>query len=798
MRWTPRIAAVSLLAVFATSAHAQTSNLSLGEINVVATTPTLGSAVDLSKIPTAINRLGADRFENEHSANAVEAANKAIPSVTLTNQTGNDFSPDLQYRGFTASPLTGAPAGLAVYQNGVRINEAFGDNVHWDFIPTEAVETMDFISSNPIFGLNALGGAVNVRTKNGFTFQGFENETQVGSFMRVQNSTQWGMQDGNFGAYFALEGAHDGGFRKFQETDILRFFGDVGFKDEKTELHLNLTAAANHFSAPGSTPVDLLAEDWSNVFTTPQTDDPRMAMLSFQGSHQINETLQISGTAYYRYFTNPHVDGNGTDSAPCDDDGDNAGFLCLGGDDDDDGGDDDDDVEEILAGDLNGDPIPLSIFAGGIPGQIDRNEITTNSFGGSVQIKSENRIGGMENTFIAGVSLDHGDSHFTASSELGTVDPDTFVVTGLAVFQGGAANGTDPDLLEGIPVLGPVDVDAQNTYLGVYALNTLSVTQQLNLIAGARLNLTHINLVDNLDPTSSLNGEHFFSAVNPVLGATYAVTPDITVFGSWSRSGRAPTPLELGCSDPDRPCIIDAFLVSDPPLEQVVSTTFEAGIRGTTPLDDTSRLMWSLSAYRTDNENDILSIVSEAGNAFGYFQNAGNTRRQGIEAAIGYENDRFAAYASYAFIDATYQSQIDLAAVEGDPGDDAEDGVLSVMPGDHIGGIPAHRFKAGMSYDVNDKWTIGGDLDVVGPQFFAGDEVNENDPLPAYATVGLSTTYKVSDNVTLFGVVENLFNSHHAVFGTYGEGVEGIDTGAPESLMPGKPFAIYGGIKVTY
>ena len=56
--------------------------------------------------------------------------------------------------------------------------------------------------------------------------------------------------------------------------------------------------------------------------------------------------------------------------------------------------------------------------------------------------------------------------------------------------------------------------------------------------------------------------------------------PGITAYGGYSESNRAPTPLELGCSNPNQPCLIESFLVSDPPLQQVVSHTYEAGLRG--------------------------------------------------------------------------------------------------------------------------------------------------------------------------------------------------------------------------
>jgi len=65
-----------------------------------------------------------------------------------------------------ASPLQGVAQGVAFYQNGVRVNEAFGDTVNWDAVPQVAIARMDVWSSNPVLGLNALGGAVNAAARH--------------------------------------------------------------------------------------------------------------------------------------------------------------------------------------------------------------------------------------------------------------------------------------------------------------------------------------------------------------------------------------------------------------------------------------------------------------------------------------------------------------------------------------------------------------------------------------------------------------------------------------------------------
>ena len=121
---------------------------------------------------------------------------------------------------------------------------------------------------------------------------------------------------------------------------------------------------------------------------------------------------------------------------------------------------------------------------------------------------------------------------------------------------------------------------------------------------------------------TALNGNETFSRFNPIIGATYKITPAVTAYAGYSEANRAPTPLELGCADPAHPCIIAAFLVSDPPLKQVVSHTVEAGLRGTHELN-IGTFGWKIGGFRATNTDDILAIPSPALQGFGYFQNVG-------------------------------------------------------------------------------------------------------------------------------------------------------------------------------
>src|ERR1700733_11480575 len=118
-------------------------------------------------------------------------------------------------------------------------------------------------------------------------------------------------------------------------------------------------------------------------------------------------------------------------------------------------------------------------------------------------------------------------------------------------------------------------------------------------------NVANINLQDQLG--TSLNGSDTYTRFNPIIGGTYKITPELTAYAGYSEANRAPTPLELGCANPAQPCIIASFLVSDPPLKQVVSRTVETGLRGTHDYGaNVGTLGWKLGVFRTDSQDDIL------------------------------------------------------------------------------------------------------------------------------------------------------------------------------------------------
>jgi outer membrane receptor protein involved in Fe transport len=738
-----------------------------------APTATAGSGMDVDKVPAGINAVGAGQIQRTGSLNIADALQQQVPGISVSEVSGNPFQPNVEFRGFIASPVAGTPQGLAVYQNGMRVNEAFGDTVNWDLIPTAAIRSVTVVTNNPAFGLNALGGAVNVLMKDGFNYQGAEIDTMGGSFGRLQSSSQWGKKVDNFAVYGALEGLHDGGFRNFSASDVRRFYGDVGYRHEGNEFHVNMGVADNKFGASATVPVELLQNYYGATYTTPQTTNNRVGYLNMTGKVEATPTWTLDGSAHLRLFSQKVVDGNPSGAQPCAAD---PALLCFNDD-------------ATPANGVNGVQLANPFAANAVLGELDRTTTRSTSTGVTLQATNTDELFGHKNQFVAGASFDSSVTHFSASAELGTIGSN-YVVSGSGIFLGQS----------GDPVsIGPVGLRTTNQYTGFYALDTFDVTNAFSITAGGRYNIARIALEDQIG--TALNGNETFTRFNPVIGGTYKITSGLTAYAGYSEANRAPTPLELGCADPAHPCIIAAFLVSDPPLKQVVSRTVEAGLRGSRDLA-IGTLSWKLGGFRAENTDDILAIPSPALQGFGYFQNVGSTRRQGIEAQLNLTSKTLQLYAGYSLVDARFLDTLKVGS--NSPFADA-DGNVQILPGNRIPGIPRNRIKAGIDYMVTDAFKVGGDALFVDSQYFVGDESNQAQRLPSYAVFNLHASYQINKTFQIYARADNIFDNRYATYGTFFDTTavpnfanNGAAFTDARSISPARPRALYAGFKATF
>jgi iron complex outermembrane recepter protein len=753
---------------------------SVEEITVIGTTPVPGMTVSVDKVPGNVQTLRAgDLSRQDGTPSLIDGLNSRLGSVNINDTLADAFQPDILYRGFEASPLLGTPQGLAVYQNGVRINEAFGDTVNWDLFPDIAIDRVDIVSANPLFGLNALGGAISVTMKNGFSFHGIDGELSGGSFDRRQGAVEFGANNGVFGFYAAARLLNQNGWRLFSRDSVRQYYADLSFRDGALSLDLSYTHADNKLYGQGAAPVQSLAISSENIFTGPQNNFNSLNFVTLNGQLKLTDTLGIQGVLYSRSYRQTVTNGDNSDYTACDD---ATGVLCQ-----DDG------------------LTPLSDAAGSIPdisnggstliGQNDFERIRSDGWGASLQFTSTTPLFGHGNDFAVGATLDTAQTNFLSGTEVGILDASlTVLPSGLFV---NTPEGSDFSAT-------PVSLNANNKYYGFYITDTFDLTSLLSVTASGRYNIAKIDLADQLG--TALTGNSRYTHFNPAIGATYQLAGGVTAYAGYSTNNRAPTAGEIECSDPLQPCLLPSSLAGDPPnLRQVIAHTLELGLRGRSSSSD-GRLSWNAGVFRTNSDDDIYGIATSV--STGFFQNIGSTRRQGFEAGVNYEGHQWSGYAQYSYIDATFRSPLLLNSPSNPFQDD--DGNIQVLPGNRLPLIPLSRLKLGADYALSHDWSIGGSLVLATSSYYRGDETNQNPQLPGYHVVSLRTSYHLNEQVELFANVQNLLDERYSTFGLFsdptGVGAAGVPPNADSNdpgvdnrfQSPGMPRAYFGGVKIRF
>jgi len=747
----------------------------LPQVSVIAPTPLLGSGVDRNKVPAASQVFSSSDVRLQGPPNYLDTMQNQAQGVQLNSAAGGPFQPNLTYHGFIASPLQGTPIGLAVYVNGVRFNQAFGDTVNFDLIPSVAIDSMNLMGSNPVFGLNALGGSLAIQLKNGFTYHGGEADFYGGSFGQIAGDVQFGKQIGNTAVYGAFSGLKENGWRDFQSSGLKQFYGDIGWRSNIAEVHLNIDVAQTSLQAPGTTPAEWLAVDPRAQFTGLSPIDNTYALISLNGNVQLSDTTSLQALAYSDYFLQRVGNGNVADFGPC---STITGFLCEAG-------------TNVIATDRNGNPI-TDFLNGGPYSDWDSETTNTNGYGVAAQITNENKIFGHDNQLVIGASFDGSSTLFGSTTGIGGLDPLSLNFIGPAGFPQGIivdqADGADA----------PVRLGVSTAYYGIYVSDTFAITKRLSANVSGRFNAEQIDLNDMLG--TGLSGNHSFTHFNPGVGLTYQVIPAVSVYASYSQSNRAPTPAELSCASPTSPCSLANFFTGDPNLNQVVAHTIEAGFRGQVTPYSGARLDWNLGFFHTNLDDDI-AFVQSAVLGRGFFQNVGSTRREGFDAGFRLTSKRWLAYASYTYTNATFQS----AFVESSPNNPEAntDGNILVQPGDRLPGVPLHLVKLGAQYKVTDAWTVGMTGVAASGQFLFGDEANLTKQLPGYVVLNFNTSYQVTPRIQLYGSVQNVLNTRYYIYGTFSPTsaitfVQAPGTTNPRAYNIAAPIGGFGGIRVTF
>lgn len=736
--------------------------IKLPEIEVIGVTPVHGVGVPKSKFPGNVQNATGQEINESQSVGLGEYMNENLGSVYINEAQSNPLQPNVSYRGFTVSPLLGLPQGLAVYQDGVRINEPFGDTVNLSLIPESAISSIELIpGSNPVFGRNALGGALSIQTKSGYSDPGTRGEAYYGSFDRYFFQSQTGGHSGPFSYFLTGEYFHEDGWRDYSPSRARRVFGKLGWHNDDTVLNLSLTAANTDLIGNGTAPVQLLDIDRTAIFTRPDQTVSNLVMLNLSGNHQLNDKVLIGGNVYFRRNNIDTRNGDDSDYAACEQPG-NSGLLCSGVEEGD---------EEVVQ-DTSGNPVQaVPAVLGGT-----NNTSTTDQdgYGGSLQLTFLQDLFGRQNQLIVGGAVDGANIDFQSQTELAHLD-----FTRLAVGSGIVDRGS----------LVSANIDTLD--YGLYFTDTWSVTSALALTLSGRYNHTHVDINDHIG--TALNGEHSFDHFNPAVGATYQFMPELSVYARYSVANRTPTPIELTCADPTAPCRLPNDFVSDPELDQVIAKTVELGARG-----KWNGMNWNLALFQTVNHDDIQFISAGQLQNTGYFKNVGETRRRGVELTLNGRYKRLNWFLDYTYLQAQFRDPF-TARSPNNPYADADDDI-QVKSGDRIPGIPRHLFKVGADYSVTPAFKVGATVLYTSDKVLRGDESNQLKPIGGYTLVNLRAQYQLTRHVAVFGRIANLLDKEYATFGGLGEADEvlGDQFDNPRFVSPGAPRAAWFGVRATF
>lgn len=745
-------------------------------VSIVGATPLAGIDRPVDEI-AAPTQTGSQRdIEASGAIDLADFLNRRMNNVFLNEVQGNPLQPDLNYRGYTASPLLGTPQGVSVYMDGVRLNQPFGDVVSWDLIPKIAIAEVALIpGSNPLFGLNTLGGSLSMRTKDGVSHPGTALQLSGGSFGRKMADFEHGGSNAK-GLNWFLAGNvfFEDGWRQSSPSNVRQFFGKGGRQRERTSMSLTVAYANNDLIGNGMQEQRFLDRDYSSFYTKPDQTQNRSPFLNLTVRHNLSSSVVFSGNAYFRYIRTRTLNGDineeSLDQSMYQPGGAERAALAAAG------------YTGVPASGATAanTPFPSWRCIGNVllrdepsekcNGLLNRSGSHQRNYGLSGQVSWFARAGAGRNQLTAGAGYDGNSIGFTQSSELGYLNPDRSV-TGVKAFGDGVTGG-DAD---GEPYDTRVDLSGRIHSASFYATDTFSVANKFTLTLSGRFNHTTVDNRDRIRPAAgvgSLTGKHEFNRFNPAVGATYRVAGLVSVYGGVTEGNRAPTSIELGCADPNSPCKLPNSMAGDPPLRQVVARTFEAGLRGGTE----SKLQWSAGWFRATNTNDILFVSSEQ-TGFGYFKNFDKTLRQGLELDMNTRLGRVSLGGGYTFLDATFQSEEEVNGGGNSTNEEARRGLrgqestIEIEKGNRIPLIPQHMVKLHADIQATSKFLVNFGVVGIGSSYARGNENNQHRPdglyylgegqSPGYAVANAGARYQVHPRVQLFVQVNNLFDRHY-------------------------------------
>ena len=742
--------------------------------------PLPGVGIDREQAATNIQSATAKEIAESRAVNITEFMNNSMQSVSINDYAGNPFQQDLNFRGFTASPMIGTPQGISVYLDGVRVNEAFGDVVNWDLLPMNAIASMDLLpGSSPLFGLNTLGGALAIRTKTGFTDNHARGEVMAGAWGRQQVQLSNGINNGTVGLFTAYNHFEEDGWRQNSPSNLRQLYNNLTLRLPKGEINLSALNVETALTGNGLVPFEMAETSRKWVFTSPDESGNKLDHYNLNGRWDVSDYISVSAMAYKRRMHQTALSGDAYDE-----------------------------VNGLEAG---------SSYH--LTGLFNLSNLNQSAKGWTLQAMFDLD----KHQITAGATYDSSDIRFLQSQQLAemTLDREIYYVDPALYDEAWVIEAAKRPIIRN-------NLTGSSRTKGVFFSDTWSPVDNLHITYGARFNWANVKnkLIsdrglslynfgpqhfspsrdhckrgsgDGLARWVCSDGDYDYRSFNPSIGIVWQAVDSLSMYGNISRGARVPTVIELGCArdyaadnsngstNYQYGCSIPTSLSADPYLKQVRSTAYEIGMRGRQ-----DQYSWNIGLFRTELKDDILFMPLGRKNR-GVFDNFGETLRQGVEMGFQGEVGRSRFGVNYTYLLATFESP----ATAINPNNSSHivgsnlQTLVNIKPGDSLPGMPRHIVQANWNYRFSDRFDAMLQMIMHSFSYVRGNENNEHQPrsagnyyvginkvdkydylgkgtTPGYAIFNLRASYRFDGGFTLFVKADNIFDKKYATAGDLG------------------------------
>jgi outer membrane receptor protein involved in Fe transport len=712
-------------------------------VEIVGQLPQQGLGIDRALLPYPVQAVADKEFGREKADNLTAFLVNQLTGVNVNEISGSPFQNDITFRGFRASPVLGTSQGISVYLDGVRVNEPFGDVVNWDMLPEAALSKLILVpGSNPLYGLNTLGGALAFNTKSGDSDPGLEAGISYGSGGQRRADIAYGWKGENhWHSFFAATLFDDQGWRDHSDGRLGNLFLKLGHKAGPTQWDVVLLGGRSKLIGNGLLPSyrlddgrvkdGLYEQDRRAAYTFPDQTENRLGQGALNLRHQIASDTELAASLYMRNSRRDTVNGDVNDdyadyATDC-----AAGFDATGA-----------ALDAAACGFTQAEGAALHSAS------LNTSSTRQRGQGFSATLSSAPAT----HHVVSGTTFDHSTVRYAQFEQAANFTPERSVVAD-------EDEGREADS----------SVAGAASTLGIFAADTWTMQPGLHLTASLRYNRARVSNTLTTEDGPQQRETFTYQKLNPSLGFVHDIglsagAASVSWFANLSQNNRVPTVIELGCADPDAPCRLPVGLQSDPYLKQVVSRSVEAGLRWQPDRANA----FAVSLYRTVNRDDIL-FRSAGVTQQGYFSNFERTRHQGVDLSASRRFGSVDARLSYSYLDATYDADGTLFTGTRN---------VQVSAGTRIAGLPRHTLKLSLEWKASPAWLLASDVLATSNMVTQGNEdglIADLEPdeqeqranwsIPGHALINLRASYRPDEHWELFARINNVADKSYASYG---------------------------------